>query len=142
VAFRTEDILDLVRDRLQERGIDLDEICGGTAAEALKIVCLAPGLKESVREMGEATRDRVVMVRIDEATSRALDDWVETGAVKSRSEGAALFMREGLKVRSDELDQLKEALRDVEDARERLKRKAREVLGGEEPGAESGGAAT
>jgi Arc/MetJ-type ribon-helix-helix transcriptional regulator len=79
--------------------------------------------------MGRTSRDQVVMVRIDEHTKNALDDWVETGAVKSRSEAAALFMREGIKVRSGELEQLREALDDVGQARQRLQDKARQVIG-------------
>ena len=67
--------------------------------------------------------------RIDEDTKKALDDWVETGAVKSRSAAAALFMREGIKVRSGELEQLREALDDLGQAKERLKEKARQVIG-------------
>ena len=69
------------------------------------------------------------MVRIDEETSQALDAWVETDAVKSRSEAAALFIHEGLKVRSQELDKLKDALGDLEKAKQRLRKQAREVLG-------------
>ncbi len=53
-----------------------------------KVVCVASDLKNSVRELGEGTRDQVVMVRIDDETTASLDDWVETGAVTSRSEGA------------------------------------------------------
>jgi Arc/MetJ-type ribon-helix-helix transcriptional regulator len=73
-----------------------------------------------------------VMVRVDEETSRKLDAWVEAGAVKSRSEAAALFIREGLKVRQAELDKLEESLRDLEKARERVREKAREVFGDRE----------
>jgi Arc/MetJ-type ribon-helix-helix transcriptional regulator len=100
------------------------------------MVCVAPGLGDSVREMGRTARDQVVMVRIDEKTSQALDEWVATGAVKSRSEAAALFIREGLKVRADELDRLRDALREVDEARERLQRRAKEVFG---PGGEKAG---
>jgi hypothetical protein len=52
--------------------------------------------------------------------------------VKSRSEAAALFIREWLAVRKDEIDQLQEALRDVEAARERLRKKAGEIFGDQE----------
>jgi hypothetical protein len=69
------------------------------------------------------------MVRVDEGTSKALDAWVETGAVRSRSEAAALFIREGLQVRADELEQLKDALNGVEEAKHRLREKARQVFG-------------
>ena len=71
------------------------------------------------------------MVRVDEETSEALDKWVESGVVKSRSEAAALFIREGLGIRSGELEQLAGALREVEEAKQRLKKKARDVLGPE-----------
>jgi Arc/MetJ-type ribon-helix-helix transcriptional regulator len=70
------------------------------------------------------------MVRIDDETTESLDDWVETGAVKSRSEGAALFIREGLKVRDEELARLKDALADVKAAKEKLREQAKDVLGG------------
>ena len=71
------------------------------------------------------------MVRVDEATLEALDAWVATGAVKSRSEAAALFIREGLELRADELEQLRDALREVQEAQDRLKAKAREIFGEE-----------
>jgi Arc/MetJ-type ribon-helix-helix transcriptional regulator len=94
-----------------------------------KIVGIWPDLGESVREMGESPRDHTVMVRVDEDTSRRLDAWVEIGAVKSRSEAAALFIREGLQVRADELDELEEALQKVENAKQVLRDKARTVFG-------------
>ncbi len=93
------------------------------------VMCLTGDMKSTVAEMGRAPRDQVVMVRIDEETKEALDDWVETGAVKSRSEAAALFMREGIKIRSGELEQLREALDDVGRAKQRLEEKARQVIG-------------
>ena len=54
---------------------------------------------------------------------------METGAVKSRSEAAAVFIREGLKVRDSELDGLRDALNKVQEAKTRLHREAREVFG-------------
>ena len=91
---------------------------------------MAPCLQDSVREMGGSARDQVVMVRVDRETAGRLDAWVATGAVKSRSEAAALFIREGLKVRASELEQLQDAIRGVADAKERLLARAKEVLGG------------
>ena len=124
-----------VQSALNEAGIEVD-CCSDVSVSAgpeggprVKIVCVSPGLKSSVDEMSKTTRDQVVMVRVDEETSRALDAWVETGSVKSRSEAAALFIREGLKVRTKELDQLEEALAEVEAARERLRKRAGEVFG-------------
>ncbi len=130
-------ILKMVQEKLRAKGIDID-MTGNleTSTETdgptrIKVVCVAPGLRESVREMEKNPRDQVVMVRVDEKTSQALDAWVETGAVKSRSEAAALFIREGLKMRADELERLRDALRDVESAKERLRQKAQELFGDE-----------
>jgi len=94
-----------------------------------KVVTIMPDLGESVREMGESPRDHTVMVRTDQKTSNQLDAWVEIGAVKSRSEAAALFIREGLQGRADELAELEEALRKVETAKQNLRDKARTVFG-------------
>ncbi len=140
------EMLGKIQSRLKEKGVDIAfpegiDICCGDEGSRVKVVCVQPDLKESVEEMGKTHRDQVVMVRIDEATLKSLDAWVATGAVKSRSEAAALFIREGLKVRADELEQLRDALREVEEAQERLKTRARELFGkgaaSSEPSAES-----
>ena len=141
--FDLSGILGSIQAGLEEAGIDID--LGGDCttwswpnkSKRVKVVCVTPGLKESVDEMGKSPRDQVVMVRVDTETSEALDAWVQTGAVKSRSEAAALFIREGLRVRADELERLKGALDDVEAARERLRRQARHVFGEEAEEAES-----
>jgi len=124
-----------VREELKKGGVDIEfsgDAEAGAKGRRVKVVVVAPDLKESVDEMAGLSRDHVVMVRVDEQTSKALDAWVTTGAVKSRSEAAALFIREGLKVRANELDALRDALRDVEAAQERLRQKAREVFGDRE----------
>lgn len=128
MTAKADDILGMIGRQLKDQGIDLDSLCEKGIGAALKVVCVSPNLEESMRELGEATRDQVVMVRIDDKTSKTLDDWVEAGAVRSRSEGAALFIREGLKVRAEELGQLRDALADVESARRRLREKAKAIL--------------
>ena len=126
----TADMWQVIRDQLCAQGIDLDQMCCGEGgASRVKVVCVPPDMRESVREIGKTIRDQVVMVRIDEKTSRALDEWVQTEAVKSRSEAAALFISEGLRIRAKELEQLKGALGDVEEARNRLREKAQTILG-------------
>ena len=114
---------------LKEKGIDLDSDCCGGKVDQAKVVCIAPDLSETLTEMRGERRDQVVMVRLDKETTKTLDRWVEAGAVKSRSEAATLFIREGLKVRSNELNQLKDAIQTVESAREHLREQARNVLG-------------
>lgn len=124
------DVWTQVSKALGDHGIDFRIGMGGDGDLAdCTVMCLAGDMKTTVAEMGRMARDQVVMVRIDEETKSALDDWVETGAVKSRSQAAALFMREGIKVRSAELEQLREALDDVGQAKRRLEEKARQVIG-------------
>ena len=144
----TPDFWTVLREQLEDHGIDLSRItCGPDecidlsqivrepgAGGPIKVVCVAGNIRDSVDALGESARDRVLMVRVDEHTITALDAWVETGAVKSRSEAAALFIREGLKVRARELGDLNEALEDVDQARHRLREKAREVLGSDSAG--------
>jgi Arc/MetJ-type ribon-helix-helix transcriptional regulator len=128
---KSDDILSMIDEQLKKNGIDLKTISDDCLSGIpFKVVCVASDLEDSLREMGEETRDQVVMVRIDDETTENLDDWVETGAVKSRSEGAALFIREGLKVRAEELARLKDALADVKAAKEKLREQAKDVLGG------------
>jgi Arc/MetJ-type ribon-helix-helix transcriptional regulator len=132
MASKSDDILSMINEELKKEGIDLKKLGEDCLSGLpLKMVFVASDLDDSLREMGEETRDQVVMVRIDDETTESLDDWVETGAVKSRSEGAALFIREGLKVRADELARLKDALADVKAAKEKLREQARDVLGGQ-----------
>ena len=52
-----------------------------------------------------------------------------TDAVRSRSEAAALFIREGLNIRSSEFGEMKDALDEVARAKERLREAARGVFG-------------
>lgn len=129
----TEDELwSLIKKRLQEQGTDVEElleIVSKVEEADVRVVCATGDLYDSIREMGETSRDQVVMVRVDETTARSLDLWTETGAVKSRSEAAALFIREGLKVRAKELDQLESSIKDVQKAKARLQAKARSIFG-------------
>jgi Arc/MetJ-type ribon-helix-helix transcriptional regulator len=119
-----------ILEQLRSQGVDLTALaCGDDAAVPARVVCVAANVGHMLDQMGRSTRDQVVMVRVDADTAEKLDAWVETGAVKSRSEAAALFIREGLQVRRQELDELQDAIDDVEKARERLRERVQEVLG-------------
>jgi Arc/MetJ-type ribon-helix-helix transcriptional regulator len=127
------DMWELIQTELRDKGIDVEALsCCGPDSSCLKVVCLPVGLGSSLEELGKEVRDQVVMVRVDEDTRRKLDAWVASGAVKSRSEAAALFIQEGLKVRATELERLGDAIQAVEEAKERLRKKARDVFGDQE----------
>ena len=121
-------IWERVRTELAEAGVDIEKL-GDRIGGAVKVVFVTPDIKDSVDEMSKAQRDQALMVRVDADTLRQLDEWVKTEAVKSRSEAAALFIREGLKVRASELEKLQDALAEVDRAKERLQEKVREVFG-------------
>jgi Arc/MetJ-type ribon-helix-helix transcriptional regulator len=120
-----------VLEQLREQGIDLTSLacCTDDDGSPVRVVCVAASVGEALDAMGKFTRDQVVMVRVDQETVRKLDAWVETGAVKSRSEAAALFIREGLELRDQELEELGDAIDAVERAKEQLRKRVREVLG-------------
>ena len=128
-----------IKEELEARGIDLDTNSCDESGSSVRVICMSGGLSDSLKEMGKTPRDQVLMVRIDEETTKKLDAWLETGAFKSRSEAAALFIREGLKVHTRELDELEEALQGVEVAKDRLKKKAREVFEASDGEAENDG---
>lgn len=126
-----------IEQALLDQGIDLQELAADAQGgpPRVKVVCIRPDLGASVVDLTRSARDQVVMVRVDDATVRALDAWVQTGAVKSRSEAAALFIREGLDVRRRELTLLGDALDEVEKARKALREQALAVFGTTTPGA-------
>ena len=69
-----------------------------------RIVVVQASLDEAKKALGESPRDHVVMARVDADTAADLDRWVDVGLAKSRSEAAALFLREGLHLRQRDLD--------------------------------------
>jgi Arc/MetJ-type ribon-helix-helix transcriptional regulator len=135
------DIFSRVKEKLERAGVELESIfgedgidlsglvCCDDLGDPLRVVCVKTNVGDVLDEMGKAKRDQVVMVRVDAETAEQLDAWVETGAVKSRSEAAALFIREGLKVRSGELNDLEDAIQKVDEAKQKLRERVREVLG-------------
>ena len=129
----TGGLWEAIQAKLMDAGLDVElpDLANLDPANC-KMICMPLGLGASLREMEGEAREHVVMVRIDDDSKTSLDAWIETGAVKSRSEAAALFIREGLTVRADELGELEDALREVEQAKERLRLKARDVLGEDE----------
>ena len=128
-ANSASQILEILKPHLAEAGIDIDQITTNCASGAkIAAVCVVPDLGDSVKDLAKAPRDHVVMVRVDQKTGSVLDDWVESGAVKSRSEAAALFINEGLKMHESKLTELKGALQEVEKAKKKLQDKVRDVI--------------
>ena len=122
-----------VLDALSALGVDASLLEDGP--EGARVVVVRASMEEAVNALGRGGRDQVVMTRLDAETVRALDRWVDAGVAKSRSEAAALFVQEGLKLRSAELEELSGAIDALEEARQALRSKARRIMGSKADGA-------
>ena len=123
----------IIQEELARQGIDVDLVACGKPEAQGRVICIAASLGDGMQDLAQAARDQVVMLRIDKESVDALDAWVQAGVAKSRSEAAALFLREGLKLRANELLDLKDALAKVEEAKRELRQRANVVLGGDLP---------
>jgi hypothetical protein len=112
---------------LEDLGVDVNALLEG--GDGARVVVVQASMEDALKSLGSGSRDQVVMTRINTETAQALDRWVDAGIAKSRSEAAALFLQEGLKIRQPELDELSGALGALESARRAVKEKAQTLLG-------------
>lgn len=125
------DLPEAVLEALAKLGVDpalLDGNCGTP-----RVVVVQSGLDQARRELRAHNRDQVVMARVDQATAAQLDSWVSAGVAKSRSEAAALFITEGLRLRAADLERLSGAIEALDAAKERLAAEAEAIFGSEKP---------
>jgi hypothetical protein len=111
---------DDVRQSASKAADDVRQSASKTINDALKQV-------ESIgKALGSALQDRsnVVMVRINNDALHFLDMMVEADVAKSRSEGAAFLINEGIKSNED----LFHKIRDISDQISALKSKLRETI--------------
>ena len=78
------------------------------------------GIDETVESV-RGKRSNVVMVRVSQDSLDRLDDLVECGLTRSRSEAAAFLIAEGVKARTDLFDKIADQTRLIRKAKERLK---------------------
>lgn len=116
--------LELLAEKLGKIGVDFEAAYG----DDMKVICVS-NIAQSLKDLSEVAKDHVVMVRVDEDTLRRLDSWIEAGVVKSRSEAALLFIREGLQTRQSELDEMESALADLKAAKAKLHERAQSLFG-------------
>ncbi len=133
MASKSE-LLRAISEQLERAGIPLQSLGTlGPGEEGLgdevRVLCLGGTLSDSLDTLSGSPRDQVVMARLHQDAVEQLDAWVETGALRSRSEAAALFIQEGLALRASELNELRGALDEVREAKGRLKEIAEKVLG-------------
>ena len=66
-------------------------------------------------------RDNVIMVRVNKESLNKIDELVDTGLFKSRSESAAFLIREGIKARNDIFIIINEKISEIQKLKEELK---------------------
>lgn len=80
---------------------------------------IGENLKESVENV-LAAREKVVMVRLNKESLIRIDELVEAQLVKSRSEGAAFLIGEGIQRRHGLFDRIAQKVDNIRKAKEEL----------------------
>ena len=87
-------------------------------------VSVAENLKETIKSKASterATRDNVVMVRVDGESLSKLDELVEAELAGSRSEAAAFLITEGIKSREPLFDAIAAKVAEIRKAKDELR---------------------
>ncbi|MDE0218469.1 MAG: hypothetical protein OXJ90_04280 [Spirochaetaceae bacterium] len=111
--------VDRIAEELEEAGV--------TGLHKSTLAAMFEDLDQTVESV-RGKRSNVVMVRVSQDSLDRLDDLVECGLTRSRSEAAAFLITEGVKARSDLFDKIADQTRVIRNAKERL----RELLKDEE----------
>tara|TARA_Y100000758_G_C15926511_1_gene377100 strand:+ start:340 stop:765 length:426 start_codon:yes stop_codon:yes gene_type:complete len=83
----------------------------------------ADSIRENLKETVEnvlAAREKVVMVRLNKESLIRIDELVESQLVKSRSEGAAFLIGEGIQRRHGLFDRIAQKVENIRKAKEEL----------------------
>lgn len=131
-VVQLQEVLTSIQNTLEEHGIVANIESSAAIREGgqtCRMICITDDLGSSRTKLKRQSRDQAVMVRVDEETIDGLDSWIKAGVAASRSEAAALFIREGLNLRGQELAELKGSIESVERALQKLRSKARSILG-------------
>jgi hypothetical protein len=109
-VFKVE--LDRIAEQLEEAGV--------TGVHKSTLAAMFEDLGDTVESV-RGKRTNVVMVRVSQDSIDRLDDLVECGLTRSRSEAAAFLIGEGVKARKDLFGKIAEQTRVIRQAKERLK---------------------
>ena len=104
---------------------DLDDVDKAVRDAFDKSRGFASSVGESIRDTiksVKATRDNVVMLRVDSESLEKIDELVDSGVTGSRSAAAAFLVEEGIKARSDLFDKIAEEAEVIRQAKERIRR--------------------
>ncbi len=100
-----------------ERPDPLEEIASSVREFAQRI----PDSIAKAIEKALQGRDFPLMVRVNRDSLRRIDELVEAGIFKSRSESAAFLISEGIKAQAGLFERIEEKIREIERLRSELK---------------------
>lgn len=100
-----------------ERTDPLEEIASSMREFAQRI----PDSIAKAIEKALQGRDFPLMVRVNREALRRIDELVEAGIFKSRSESAAFLISEGIKAQAGLFERIEEKIREIERLRSELK---------------------
>ena len=106
-VFKVE--LDRIAEQLEEAGV--------TGVQKSTLAAMFEDSGDTVESV-RGKRTNVVMVRVSQDSLDRLDDLVECGLTRSRSEAAAFLIGEGVKARKDLFGKIAEQTRVIRQAKE------------------------
>jgi Arc/MetJ-type ribon-helix-helix transcriptional regulator len=101
----------------KESGDTIEELAASVKEFAAKI----PGSISKAVERALSGRDVPLMVRVNDEALKRIDQLVETGIFKSRSESVAFLISEGIKAQTALFERLQSKIQEIENLREELK---------------------
>ena len=106
---------------VEEVGRGVIDLGGGVFEAAESVAGSVKGtIKSRLPNDGQA-RENVVMVRVDNDTLNRMDELIETGRVRSRSEAANYLITEGVKSHQSFFDAVAVKMEEIRKAREELR---------------------
>ncbi len=93
-----------------------------------KIVCAVKGthitehLRNAIDSVYSCVRGNVIMVRVNDETVKRLDELVEVGLFKSKSDSAAFLIMEGVKAQKAVFDKISAKATEISELRKELKK--------------------
>jgi Arc/MetJ-type ribon-helix-helix transcriptional regulator len=120
----TDDIMVTRMENDSKQSSSFDDLTASVKGVAQKTGDVINKATESISKAIESAlsaRDHVVMVRVNDESLKRLDELVQSGIFKSRSESAAFLISEGVKAQEPLFARITEKISEIERLRSELK---------------------
>lgn len=94
----------------------------GKIAGAVEDAHLAEHLRDAIDSICSCVRGNVIMVRVDDDTVKRLNELVDAGLFKSKSDSAAFLIMEGIKAQKAVFDKISKKAAEISELRKELKK--------------------